>query len=136
MLFSCHESTEAGIERYRIEAVLDERTTDICRFLHGKSFSVRRGLEAFEKVEANPDAIKELSPWVHEATSGRSGRKALYVERGGERVAITEVTRSAAGSRDDRGEFARSLSERQLTNLGVSLPPFHGMCRSVVLAEI
>ncbi|RMG47970.1 MAG: head morphogenesis protein, partial [Acidobacteria bacterium] len=36
---------EAGIDRYVIEAVLDERTTEICRFLHGKTFSVSRGLE-------------------------------------------------------------------------------------------
>ena len=35
---------EAGLERYVIEATLDERTTNICRFLHGKTFSVRSGL--------------------------------------------------------------------------------------------
>lgn len=49
--------TEAGIERYLIEAGIDECTTDICRVLHGKNFSMRRGLEAFERAEANRDAI-------------------------------------------------------------------------------
>ena len=36
---------EAGIERYLIEAVLDEQTTEACRFLHGKTFSVGDGLD-------------------------------------------------------------------------------------------
>nr|WP_228559855.1 MULTISPECIES: hypothetical protein [unclassified Myxococcus] len=30
---------EAGVRRYRIEAVLDEANTQVCRFLHGKTFA-------------------------------------------------------------------------------------------------
>lgn len=127
---------EAGIERYIIEAVLDERTTDICRFLHGKSFSVARGLAAFDRVEANPDAIKELTPWVREATSAGAERRALYVERGERRVPIAEVAHSAAGSRDDRGTFAHGLTERQLMDLGVGFPPYHGLCRTTTVADV
>lgn len=127
---------EASVERYIIEAVLDERTTNICRFLHGKSFSVSRGLQTFKRVEANPDGIKELSPWVREASSADSGRKALYIERGTERVAITEMTHSATGTRDERGTFERSVTTRQLMNLGVSFPPYHGLCRSTTVADV
>ena len=127
---------EAGIDRYRFEAVLDEHTTETCRFLHGKVFSVSRGLQLFDRVEAEPDRMKDLLPWVRETTNPETGRKSLYVEKAGERTVIAEVTRSAAGTRDDRGEFARGLSEHELTDLGASLPPLHGLCRSVATAEV
>lgn len=128
--------TEAGIDRYIIEAVLDERTTETCRFLHGKSFSVSSGLQVFERAEANADAVKDVTPWVREATSASSGRKALYVEREGRRIAIAEVTRSAEGTSDERGAFVRGRTEQQLMDLGVSFPPYHGLCRTTTLPDI
>lgn len=127
---------EAGIDRYIIEAVLDERTTEICRFLHGKTFSVASGLRTFERVDAEPDSIKELTPWVREAVDAESGRKVLFVERGDERIRITDVARSGVGTSDDRGEFARGLSERELANLGIGFPPYHGLCRTNVVPLI
>lgn len=127
---------EAGIERYLIEAILDERTTEICRFLHGKTFTVGGGLQRFEQLEAEPERVTELAPWVREAINPESGRKALYVERGGERVSVAEVLRSGVGSRDDRGEFGRSLSERDLLDLGISFPPYHGLCRTTTVADV
>lgn len=127
---------EAGIERYLIEAILDERTTEVCRFLHGKTFTVGTGLRAFERLEANPESVPDLAPWVREAADPETGRKVLFVERGGERTAVAEVTRSAFGSRDDRGDFGRSLSEQQLLDLGISFPPYHGLCRTTTVADI
>jgi hypothetical protein len=120
---------EAGIEHYTIEAVLDEVTTDICRFLHGKTFAVSQGVKQFEEVEADPDNIKNLSPWVRSARDAE-GRQTLFVERNGERHAVAEVTRSGFGTTDSRGEFSRTLSTDELSNLGISYPPFHGLCRS------
>lgn len=127
---------EAGIDRYLIEAVLDERTTEICRFLDGKTFTVATGLGTFERVEAEPDLVKELTPWVREAIDPESGRKVLFVERGDSRVPLAEVTRSAVGTRDDRGDFSRALSERDLENLGISFPPYHGLCRSTTVPDV
>ena len=127
---------EAGIDRYIIEAVLDEHTTEICRFLHGKTFSVDSGLRTFEQVEAEPDLVKDITPWVREAIDPDTGRKVLFVERGDSRIPVAEVTRSAVGTRDDRGEFARGLSERDLANLGISFPPYHGLCRSTTVADV
>jgi hypothetical protein len=125
---------EAGIERYVIEAVLDECTTEICRFLHGKSFTVSSGIGKFEQMEADPERATELAPWVREAVDPETGRKVLYAEQGGGRVTIAEVLRSGVGSRDDRGEFGRSLSEQELVGLGIGFPPYHGLCRSLTLA--
>ena len=35
--------------------------------------------------------------------------------------------------RNFRGEYGRCLSDRQLADLGVSLPPFHGLCRTTTV---
>ena len=116
---------EAGIERYTIEAVLDEATTDTCRFLHGKIFSVKSGLNLFERAEANPDELKNISPWVR---TGRDdeGHRHLFVERDKERTSIATI-------KDDRGTFSNSADEKTLESLGVSVPPFHGLCRSTLV---
>jgi hypothetical protein len=127
---------EAGIERYRIEAVLDERTTEVCRFLHGKTFTVGSGLRTFERLEDHPESLRDLAPWVREAVDSQTGHKVLFVEQGGRRRAITEVTRSGFGSRDDRGEFGRSLTEQQLLDHGIGFPPYHALCRSSSIAVV
>jgi len=127
---------EAGIDRYRFEAVLDEHTTEVCRFLHGKEFSVRRGLQLFERLEAEPDQVKDIQPWVREKYDSETGIKSLYVDRGEQRTTIADVTRSALGTKDDRGQFSPGLSERELSNLGASMPPAHALCRSTTLAVV
>ncbi len=126
---------EAGMDRYVFEAVLDEQTTETCRFLHGKTFSVSRGLKLFERAEADPDRVKDILPWVRESLDAETGRKSLYVQQAGQKTTIAEVTRSAMGTRDDRGEFTRGLSERNLSDLGAALPPLHGLCRSTTLSQ-
>jgi hypothetical protein len=121
---------EAGVQRYRIEAVLDERTTHVCRFLHGKTFAVADALRKFEQAERleQPEEIKRLMPWVRERVEGDR----LTLHGGG--VSIADVTRSALGSRDDAGEFRPRVSDDRLGDLGLGFPPFHGLCRSTTLA--
>ncbi len=120
---------EAGVQRYRIEAVLDERTTHICRFLHGKTFAVADALRKFELAERleQPEDIKRLLPWVRERLDG--GMLMLT----GAGVAIAEVTRSGLGTHDDVGEFRPRLTDAQLGEAGLGFPPFHGLCRSTTL---
>ena len=117
---------EAGIDRYVIEAVLDEVTTEICRYLHGKTFSVDRGIKLFEQVEKNPDNIKDLNPWIRKGKD-EEGRTILYVNRGESRATIAEVARSGVGVRDDPGSFKRGLSERELMDHNIGPPPYHGL---------
>ena len=127
---------EAGVERYVIEATLDEVTTDTCRFLHGKTFSVGDALRRFERIEAarTVDELKAAQPWVRQATDPDSGRSVLYVERSGRRTPIAEVARSGFGNKDDVGEFRRTADERAMLDMGVSFPPFHDLCRSCAVA--
>ncbi len=123
---------EAGVQRYRIEAVLDERTTHICRFLHGKTFAVADALRKFEQVERleQPEDIKRLLPWVRERLDGE--RLTLH----GAGVPVADVARSALGRRDDVGEFRPYVAEERLGDAGLGFPPFHGLCRSSTLAAV
>jgi len=127
---------EAGIDRYIIEAVLDERTTEICRFLHGKTFSVSQGLSTFEQVEQNPDAVKELTPWVRDGVDAK-GRQVMFVDRGGGRTRrVAVVDRPGFGTRDARGSYSAGLSTARLQEIGVSFPPYHGLCRTTTVADV
>jgi len=129
---------EAGIQRYRIEAVLDEQTTNICRFLHGKTFSVADALRRFDRIEQldDPEAIKQAMPWVREAQDRETGRIRLYVDAGAGRRDLAEVARSALGTRDDRGDFRALASDGALNEVGIGFPPYHGLCRSTTLAVV
>jgi hypothetical protein len=126
---------EAGVQTYVIEAVLDEVTTPVCRFMHGKTFSVQNALRRFDQVERmdNPEDIKQIMPWVRCTVDKESGRSVLFVNGTSGRVPIAEVLQSGIGARDDRGEFRAMTTDRQLGNLGVGLPPFHGNCRTAVV---
>ena len=129
---------EAGIQRYLIEAVLDEHTTEICRYLHGKEFEVGAALQRFDRMERmdRPEDIKAEAPWVREALDPDTGTKFLYVERDGARTRIAEVARSAVGTSDDPGEFRRGRDSAELMDMGVSFPPYHGLCRSTTVPVI
>jgi SPP1 gp7 family putative phage head morphogenesis protein len=124
---------EAGIARYRIVAVLDEVTTPTCRFLDGKTFAVSDGLDRFDQVEAAPDQLPELTPWIREQRDPPTGRRSLYVARGDARIPVAEIERSGVGTRDDRGEFSGALGERALGDLGIGFPPYHALCRSTTV---
>jgi SPP1 gp7 family putative phage head morphogenesis protein len=122
---------EAGITRYRIEAVLDEHTTPTCRFLHGREFTIASALASFREAEERPEDLKVIHPWVRERLDAETGRRQLYVRRGEERVPLAEELRSGLGRRDDVGEF-RGLGDPAV--LGVIAPPFHGLCRSTLVS--
>lgn len=127
---------EAGIKRYRIEAVLDESTTHICRFLHGKTFLVADALRRFDRVEQleTPEDIKREQPWVRERLDPETGRLRLYVNDTSGQRELAEVTRSASGARDERGAFRALASDDSLRDAGIGFPPYHGLCRSTTLA--
>lgn len=126
---------EAGIERYRLSAVLDEHTTRLCRFLDGKTFSVPRALARLDELEAatEPMAIKDMLPWGREALDPESGKVVLYAKQAGRRIALAIEERTGFGRRDDRGEFRARVSDEGLEALGCSLPPFHGACRTATV---
>lgn len=128
---------EAGISRYVISSVLDEHTTDTCRFLDGKVIRTDDGLRAFDRLETSDDplAIKQVRPWVRER-SGEDGKRVLVFDRAGERSVLAVVERSGVGVRDDRGTYSQALSGRELAPAGIGFPPFHGLCRSSTIPHV
>jgi hypothetical protein len=122
---------EAGIERWVFEAVRDEATTAICRFMHGRVFEVQGSLKHFETVEQldEPEDIKRVAPWVRERRDARTGRTMLYVNHRSGRVDLAEVVRSGVGIRDDEGEFHARVGDNDLARLA-GAPPLHAHCRS------
>lgn len=128
---------EAGVERYRFDAVLDEVTSEVCRFLHGKVFTVASALDRFQKIERarNPELIRDLQPFV-QVGADAEGNQVLFYERGGRRRAVAQVDDPGIGERNEVGRYSRELSPAQLEAAGVSVPPLHGRCRSTIVAEV
>lgn len=107
---------KADIHEYRIDAVIDHRTSDICKYLDGqpveiedengekqtvqltdkdRTFDVRNAMRLRDRmIEAKtPEEAKDIMPW-------RSPKSVV-------------------------GKFPADLSR-----MGVMMPPFHGRCRS------
>ncbi len=128
---------DGGIDLYRFEAVLDEVTTETCRFLHGKVFSVGAGLAKFAEVEKRrqPEAIKEVTPWVRTVTN-QDGDKVLAFQRGGKQFEVATIEESGVGTADKIGRFSGGMSNKALQDNGLTMPPLHGLCRSTVLPEL
>lgn len=116
---------EAGIERYRVVAVLDEATTPQCRFLNGREFTVARGLETFRAVdrERDPARIRAANPWLR--VQRQNDEERLWVERPEGKV---EVARAATIG----GLFTPSEGV-DLAGLGLGFPPYHAHCRSTTV---
>jgi len=74
---------DAGFTTYRIDAVMDARTTEVCREMHGREFRVQDGEASILAVtEAEtPDAVKDAVGWktpeeVRQAASREGGLEA------------------------------------------------------------
>jgi SPP1 gp7 family putative phage head morphogenesis protein len=100
---------ESGVKYFEIVAVLDGRTTNICRSLHGKRFPVQpalQNMEAFFQADSI-DKIKELSPMVYgDSTEG-------FTIGYGEGATPLDISDSNA-----------------MIRANVMSPPFHFNCRS------
>jgi hypothetical protein len=127
---------EAGLRRYRIEAVMDEATSEICRLLHGRVFEVRQAMKTFDRVSkmTDPEQIKEVRPWVTRGVDDERG-DVLYFNQDGGRQIVASVDRPGEGELDQSGEYSGVMDEADLADAGVLVPPFHGCCRTTIVAE-
>jgi len=127
---------EAGVERFRFEATLDEVTSLACRFMHGRVFSVARAMQRFDDVEqaSDPEAIADLQPWV-QTSADDDGNQVLFYKRAGRRHLVAHIDESAVGQSDRVGRYSRAMTSDQLEASGVSVPPLHGRCRSTIVVE-
>ena len=125
---------DAGIERFRFEAVLDQVTSSVCRFMHGREFTVERAMERFDEVEraTDPAQIADLQPWMRTGVD-EDGHQVLFYERAGQRHPVARVEESAVGISDRTGRYTHALTDDQLEAAGLTTPPLHGRCRSTLV---
>ena len=57
---------QAGIEAYEVRAVLDRRTTPICREMHGRIIRIEEAVKLRDALlEAkDPEQVKQIAPWL------------------------------------------------------------------------
>jgi SPP1 gp7 family putative phage head morphogenesis protein len=127
---------EAGFVNYRFVAVMDERTSDICRSLHGRVWAVASALRKFNQADMasgyTHDAVKDVLPWVRTRGIG-DGDKEMFVRyRDGSEFQVGVISRSGVGTSDDAGEYRSMATSASLESAGVMMPPLHGRCRSSV----
>ncbi len=118
---------EAGIAKYVFSAVLDQHTTNVCRFMDGKVLQVADALGILNRLEASDDpaTLKTLRPWARDRR-GEDGKTRLVVGA----MVLSTIERSGVGTKDDRGDYSSVTSSGQLAGL---MPPLHGYCRSTLL---
>lgn len=127
---------DAGIETYEIVAVIDEATTDICRFMDGKQFTVaaaRTLIDSLNEID-DPEDVRYANPWVRKGVDPDGVLRLFVPNADGSTTTIAKIARSGVGKRDDRGEYTSARSESELASLGIPMPPFHGRCRSTIVA--
>jgi len=119
----------AGIDYLEVQAVLDERTTEICRSLDGTIVEVHVAWKQLERASSitNPEDIYTVSPFLQEKVDPTNGQRFIQTTTG-HRVA--DVMRSGVGRLNDRGMHRFHRTGKDLTNVGVGTPPYHHGCRS------
>jgi hypothetical protein len=102
----------AGYTQFEIIAMMDERTTKICRSLNGKIFEIKNAIETLDSFfEANTyDELVSAKPWVKEKKDGT-----FFIERSGRAV-----------------NFGQTPKPEDLSKYGIAGPPFHGHCRTTI----
>ncbi len=122
---------EAGIEFAELIAILDQRTTDICRYLDGQVIRVNSVAEILNQTLEieNPEEIKNVSPWV--STKKNAEGQPQLVTRNG--VVLADILRSGVGNLDDNGQYrARIMGEQLGVDASIGPPPYHGYCRTTM----
>lgn len=123
----------AGIESYRIEAVLDDRTTHQCLFLHGKILPVSSAVQRATAVlrSSNPEAVLTDQPFIQDREDH------LSVEfPGGRSVRVADIERRSSGMSPSgpTAQFARAISSTEMVDAAIGFPPYHHGCRTTVVA--
>jgi hypothetical protein len=110
------EMEELGIKKYTIVNPMDERTTDICAALNGKTFSVTLAADKVrEELDITTKAdMKDAHPW----------------NPGGFQKAFKGL-----GVKVTPGKSISSGAAATLSAAGYGLPPYHFKCRTTVDVE-
>jgi hypothetical protein len=126
---------EAGVQRYTVEAVLDKNTTVQCRFMHGKEFTVQGAQQNFLNTAATGN-VQTSQPWMQMGKDDQGNEVIYYKDDQGERQNVANVTSNASGKVNQTGSFSKTATNDQLQQAGIDTPPFHGNCRTTIIADV
>lgn len=117
---------EAEIETFKFLSVLDEVTTEQCRFMDGRIFSVKSGLKKYADIAAGePESVVTITPWMSEGVNEDKSRYLYYKDPSGSKIVV-------ATSKADGG-YEQHVSDSSLESAGVFMPPLHARCRSTTI---
>lgn len=128
---------DASISSFEVVAILDEVTTDQCRFMDGKVFTVasaRAMLDSLNDLD-DPEDVRFANPWIRKGRAPDGSMRLFVPNADGTKTTIARIERSGMGKADDRGSYSNAKSNSELGKLGVPCPPFHGRCRTSVVAS-
>jgi len=127
---------EARVQTYRFNAVMDERTSNVCRMLNGTTWSVESAADTLTRTAelTDPEDVVNSQPWISEGKD-EDGNPVLYYKKGDRRHYVADVTASAMGRKDEAGEFKARMSNEDMAAAGITVPPLHGHCRSFITME-
>ena len=114
--------------------MMDQTTSEICRFLNGRIFSVEKAVKRMRHSMSltDPEEIRNVRPWVQSGMSP-NGDPLLYFNRGGERHTVAHVDEAGEGEMDRAGKYSKTMSNKALEAAGVNVPPLHSHCRSTIV---
>ena len=99
------EAQALGYQQYRVAEVIDKRTCPVCQTMDGKTFPVSAGLDALGVIMASDSA--------------------------------DHLRQVAPWPKQDKESVAAlgRMSNLELSEGGLSLPPYHPLCRGIVVVE-
>lgn len=115
----------AGITHYRIEAIIDETTTETCMMLHEQILPVAGSMANLNRV---------ISP---QSTPQDTMRYHSFIRREGNefRADHGDGTSTVVATREEGGGYNRLAADR-MAGAGVGFPPYHHRCRTTVVPEV
>lgn len=97
------QAVDSGVDTYQVTEILDDKICPVCKFMHGKMFSVSHEIGRVEQalLTQDPQDLKSIAPWPKQ---------------------------SKAGLADLFG-----MSNEDLQAAGYGSPPYHPGCRGVLV---
>jgi hypothetical protein len=129
-----HAFDDAGIRAYSPLAVLDEVTTEQCRFLNGKEFPVDKSVKKIRQVQGSddPESIVDQMPWISKGKND-DGQDILYYKKGDRVHTVAVIDESGEGVKDKIGVYSEAMASEAMMKAGIGMPPYHGSCRTTVI---
>jgi len=131
---------DALVTHFIAASVLDEATTDFCRWVDGKTIKVvdaQKVMAAADGPDMTVEAMKLVNPWVRERTV--NGERQAFVRTGTpsnrEDRALFSIKSSGLGTQR-RGIYGDKRGSGNLPAFGIGAPPYHGHCRTTTVADV